>query len=773
MVTSPTRVTKSSSSIIDHLYTNRPDRIAEVLIPCYALSDHFPVCFTRHINIKGNRRQQHTSIKYRQYKNFDLNEYQSELVRSEIASIETIHDPDLALNTLLKIIQAALDKYAPIKEKRVKSVNLPGWFTDDIKLAIKERDQLKYSQNWTEYNTKRNKVTQLIKKRKAEFYNSAVKHNKSTHFLWKNIKSITSNDASLKLPTNLYHDGNLLSDTKDILNAFNDHFINVSNIVKKTQYDPSFNSKLKSSLDNKLGDKYFDVTYISTHEVKQIIDKLDINKAPGVDGISPKILKLCGDHIIAPITSILNNSISSGKFPEGLKTAYVLPIHKGSDRDDPNNYRPISILPTISKIFERHVANCLKEYLEQWQLLHIHQSGFRQHHSCQTALVRLIDSWSKDIDSGKIISTVFLDLRKAFDLVDHDFLLHQLSIYHFLESSLVLMKSYSSNHSQCVRMGNNQSSFQNVNCGVPQGSILGPLLFLIYINDIGSRLHHSSIDLYADDSTLYAAGSNIRCLQSQLQADIDVVADWCEANNMLIHPKKSKCMVIGSPNRLKSLDKLYLTIYSSRIEQVENQKVLGIYIDHNLSWKSQINYLCNKLKSKITLLSKINNYLTMDMKKLYFNAYILSNMDYCCVIWSRCNKSSISKISILQKRCAKIILRKPIRTPSLSLFREMEWLSFENRCKYHTAILVHKCLQGHTPSYLQAIVHFANNKSYTLRSTTNKDISHVKTNTKFGTKSFSYAAMEIWNAIPIYVRNIVSLSGFKQTYRNYLMLNQC
>ena len=158
------------------------------------------------------------------------------------------------------------------------------------------------------------------------------------------------------------------------------------------------------------------------------------------------------------------------------------------------------------------------------------------------------------------------------------------------------MKSYLSNRSQCVRMGNNQSSFQNVNCGVPQGSILGPLLFLIYINDIGSRLHHSSIDLYADDSTLYAAGSNIRCLQSQLQADIDVVADWCETNNMLIHPKKSKCMVIGSPNRLKSLDKLYLTIYSSRIEQVENQKVLGIYIDNNLSWKSQINYLCNKLK---------------------------------------------------------------------------------------------------------------------------------------------------------------------------------
>ena len=349
MISTPTRVTKTSFSIIDHLYSNTPDRITEIFVPCYSISDHFPVCFTRKINGKYKTKQQHTTIKYRQYSKFKIEDFQLELSNAHIADIEMIHDPDLALDTLLAIIQSALNKHAPMKEKRVKSDILPGWFTDDIKDAIKERDKLKYSHKWSEYKIKRNQVTHLIKKHKKEFYNNAVKENKSIKYLWKNIKSLTSSCDSLKLPAHLQHKGQTLTNPEDILNAFNDHFINVSNIVSKTQYNHSYNADLKSSLDNKLGSKYFEIKYISTFEVKKIIDKLDVNKAAGIDGISAKILKLCGDAVVIPITSIINSCISSGKFPDNLKTACVLPIHKGAETEDPNNYRPISLLPTISK----------------------------------------------------------------------------------------------------------------------------------------------------------------------------------------------------------------------------------------------------------------------------------------------------------------------------------------------------------------------------------------------------------------------------------------
>ena len=359
----------------------------------------------------------------------------------------------------------------------------------------------------------------------------------------------------------------------------------------------------------------------------------------------------------------------------------------------------------------------------------------------------MVDSWSNAIDNGNVIGTVFLDLRKAFDLVDHDFLLHKLRLYHFSDTSLMLMKSYLSNRSQCVRVNNfKQSSFLNVSCGVPQGSILGPLLFLIYINDIGDRLLHSSIDLYADDSTLYSVGKDVAFIQPKVQADVDSVVKWCDANNMLIHPKKSKSMVIGPPNKIKVQPKLEIVINNTHIEQISTQKLLGIFIDDNLSWSYQIQNVCAKLKSKISLLTKINNYLSYDMKILFYNSYIMSTMDYCSIVWYKCqNKSSLSKLIVLQKRCAKIILRKPIRTHSSELFHMLDWLSFENRCKYHTAVIVHKTVNNHVPSYIKNILHFASNESYSLRSTTHNDISHKKINTKYGSQTFSHSAMTVWN----------------------------
>lgn len=187
------------------------------------------------------------------------------------------------------------------------------------------------------------------------------------------------------------------------------------------------------------------MNYISPLEVKQIIDKLDISKSTGIDEIGPRVIKHCGDFITPCIASIINNSIMNGIFPDSLKTARVLPLFKLGCKDDPSNYRPISILPTISKIFERHIANQVQDYFHSTNIIHTKQSGFRKNHSCCTALTSLIDAWVKDIDSGKIVGAVFLDLRKAFDLVDHEILLHKLNLYHFSENSIKFFKSYLSN----------------------------------------------------------------------------------------------------------------------------------------------------------------------------------------------------------------------------------------------------------------------------------------------------------------------------------------
>ena len=304
--------------------------------------------------------------------------------------------------------------------------------------------------------------------------------------------------------------------------------------------------------------------------------------------------KHCGDFITAPIASLINKSIETGIFPDDLKIASVIPIHKGGGKDDVNNYRPISILPTLSKIFERYIVTELQLFLHKTNVIHNTQSGFRRNHSCHTALTRLIDSWLKDLDNGKYVGAVFLDLKKAFDLVDHQILMHKLKLYHFSDKTLKLCGSYLSNRRQCVKIGIHESETLSISSGVPQGSILGPVLFLIYINDLAYASNNMNVDLYADDSTLHESGFDLTSVENSLQIKLYDVNKWCKNNNMAINPTKTTCMIIGSKYRLKNKPTLNLKIQNDCIRNVEVQKMLGLYIDNVLSWDAHTNYVCKK-----------------------------------------------------------------------------------------------------------------------------------------------------------------------------------
>ena len=215
-----------------------------------------------------------------------------------------------------------------------------------------------------------------------------------------------------------------------------------------------------------------------------------------------------------------------------------------------------------------------------------------------------------------------------------------------------------------------------VTSGVPQGSILGPLLFLLYINDIAFASTSGNTDIYADDTTVYESDYNILDVQNRLQDRLNIINKWCILNNMSLHPAKTKCMVIGTNHKLKHVDILKLTVDSSCIENVAVQKVLGVYVDRTLSWNVQIAKMCSKLNSKIALLKRISYYLTYDMKIMFYNAYIMSTFDYCCTVWGKSKKIE-DKIHKIQKRAARIILNKPFRTNSKDMFVELQWLSFQ------------------------------------------------------------------------------------------------
>ena len=559
----------------------------------------------------------------------------------------------------------------------------------------------------------------------------------------------------------------MMEGKQNVADALNTHFVNIAKAINRVSWLDSNFTSLKSYTDMKLENKTFKFKYVTTIDVENMIKQLDSNKSTGADGIGPNILKLCKNYLIIPITAIINNCISKSIFPDKLKIASVIPIHKGGSREDPNNYRPISILPTISKLFERHIAIQLKTFFNDTDILYKHQSGFRESHSCQTALIRLVDSWLTDIDSGNSVGTIFLDLKKAFDLVDHDILLHKLKLYHFSNSALKLFQSYLSKRTQFVKMGGVCSTSSTINSGVPQGPILGPLLFLLYVNDLPLCIK-SNADMYADDTTIHQAGKNFVEIQETLQTDLDNVNRWCSFNNMAINPKKTTCMILCTRHSSKMNTKLNLTIGGHAIQNVTTQKLLGVVIDKCLTWKPHIDMICSKLSSKLFLLRRIENYLSLDMKKMFYTGYITPIYDYGCITWKYANKTEFKRLNQFQKRFACTILRKSRRDNSRELFKQLDWLPISNRIEYFTGLMVYKSIHNLAPLYMSQLLRLADNNHYNLRSKTHRDIAQIKPRTNHMKCTFSYSGMKTWNAIPLDIRNIKHYQRFKMHYKNHL-----
>ena len=614
----------------------------------------------------------------------------------------------------------------------------------------------------------------LIRKAKRHHFSDTVTKSKDTKTIWQHFRKVNNKNTSSNsgLPEEIIFDNKRYTKSEDIAAKLNQYFSSISEIFKDTdseQLDTDFN-KLKHFVDSKVpNNTYFIIPVITSEQVCRIISTLDSSKAIGLDGIGPRIIKLI-DHLLSPsIAALINKSILTGRFPDQFKLAKVFPIHKTGSKSDPANYRPISILPTISKIFERHVNKHLMAYLNKYGLIHETQSGFRQKHSCQTALVKLVDQWMSCIDKGDIIGSLFLDFRKAFDLVNHNILIKKLSVYKIRSSSLQWFTSYLESRQQTIDSGQGMSIRSLIRSGVPQGSILGPILFLLFINDLPLLLKHCQADFFADDATAHTSNQDIETINTELQSDFSIAVSWSKQNKLPINYDKTTYMILGSKKRVQDEHQLDLRAENRTIDKVSTQRLLGIFIDDHLSWTTHIDHLCSTLSSKISLLRQISAYVPQDIQKLYYQSYIVPLLDYGCNTWGTTSSANIERLSKLQKRAARIILKADFMTPSKLMFETLGWLSVPKRLLYNKAILTYKALNNLTPAYISNLLTPLSEKhSRSLRSSENGLLCIPRSRSALYDRSFSHSASKLWNSLPQDIRTKSSLNAFKTSIRDYI-----
>lgn len=573
----------------------------------------------------------------------------------------------------------------------------------------------------------------------------------------------------------LIHENKCFTDQRSISNQFNLHFTSVgarlSESFPSNETDPT--KYIEKSFLNS-----FMFRGVIVNEVQDIIYNLDAKKS--TIGIPIYCIKLASDMISASLTEIFNLSLVQGIVPESLKVSRVTPISKGGDPSNPTNYRPISILSTFAQIFERLVYQQLLNYLEKKQILNEFQFGFRKERSTEQSIIEITECFKKSIDQNMYTCSIFLDFAKAFDTVNHQILLNKLQHYGIRGIPLRWFTSYLVDRKQYVQL-EEKSDVRTVTCGIPQGSSLGPLLFLIYINDISNSSEKLSFRIFADDTTIFASSANLSDLECLVNSELRKVSKWCIANRLSINLKKTNFMIIKSPKKTmtKKVDIKLLNKENSyiSIEKKDHVKFLGVFIDDNLSWKYHISSLCSRLSRNAGIFLKLRHFVSLSQMKSIYYSLVYPHVTYAIVAWGSAYKTHLNKIQVKQNHILRIIFFATLygknTESALPLINLLDMLTVENIFKLNCLKFIYLWQTNQLPNIFDNYFEFAKNKhSYNTRYASNNNFYKQKSRTNKGKQCVSAIAPDLWKNIPTNLKDIKNTALFKNKIKAILLDEQ-
>ena len=562
----PTRFCETTATLIDHIMVKVPRKYINTKVSAGNLlvdiTDHLPnfVLIDTKISHSKNRPLVRLFTKKNKEKfEKELNNLNPLISLNNNESL--VHNNvNESYNEFFSNLVKLLNHYFPlVKLSRSKMKNKP-YITSGIKVSIKHRDRLyeKYLNNKNKYTKAawksfRNKLSDTIKKSEKLYYQSQLKeHSNSCQGMWKVFGKIIKNKPSHNKINSINVNNLDISNTSKITEEFNKYFCSIGEHLASNFEN---NTNFKGYLQNKVENSFF-LHLTTEQEISKIIDNLNPKKSSGYDDLPVKFVQLCKNIISSPLKLVFNQAIATGEYPDKLKIAKVLPIFKNGATNILANYRPISVLSVINKIFEKLLYKRLYKFLNKHKVLYKYQFGFRQGHSTSHALIEIMDSVKSAIDNDDYVCGIFLDLSKAFDTVNHEILLKKLHHYGIRGQTNALFKSYLTNRKQLVEIDKIRSSCLPINCGVPQGSVLGPLLFLIYVNDMANNCPLGNIRLFADDTNIFLSHSNIDELYNNAQLILTYLFKWFQDNRLTVNSSKSNFTIHTIPHKRRNANLL-------------------------------------------------------------------------------------------------------------------------------------------------------------------------------------------------------------------------
>ena len=756
IVKKPTRVSNESSTMIDLIFTNNESTIAHVDVLPLCLSDHDCVGCVRKINHQKFPPRQ---ITCRNYSRYNPNDFNNDLRSHDWSVMYHMSSVENAWKYFKEVFRNVMDNHAPIIQKRVKGKPCR-WLSTEIKELMNRRDKALRKARKTnsetdsaEYKSLKNRCNNKIRVAKNRYQKDLLIENKNNPAkFWQTIKTI--------FPTAKSSINTQSSVDKDSLhakvNSFCRYFSSCAVKLKDLAFPLQHLRWKKPKEYHQRTENVFTFGYVSKLFVEKQLSTLKRNKATGADGIPPKLLKDAASGISAPLSFIINLSLRTSSIPTDWKLAKVVPLHKKGDSSLQSNYRPISVLSVCSKILERAVHHQLIDFLEKEQLFSNNQYGYRKHRSTEHATIFLTDNIRKFIDKGRLVGALFVDLSKAFDTLSHAILLGKLRSYGIKGIALDWFKNYLFNRKQFCEIDGVRSELNSIVCGVPQGSILGPLLFLLYFNDFEDHVPNSQVVQFADDTVLYCSGKSIAVLEHKLNEDLSSVQEYFAENQLIMNVSKGKTesIVFGTHRKLNMTAKSINIYYNGhKISSATHYKYLGIQLDQTLTLADHFNAVYKKASNKLYLLNRLRSKLTREAALQIYRGIIMPALLYNSSMLLKMNNTQLGKLNSLDNRASKITL---CTVPKL-----------RNEIEKHCCLLVKKCLVGKTCDTFQNYF-IMNNHG---KNTRNNGYTVIQPMIKLEcTKAgFFFFGPKLYNSLPLDIRKCDSFGLFRTLCKKHFL----